>query len=207
MRLDAYTIVFLRRPPDSPQFTEEQLEELQRGHLAFNARMRAEGHALIAGPFTVLARDQRLPDLDRGDAQAGRRGPFDPGPANVGGHIHLADARGHARRSAGGDNRGRLIDNGLMSLSIGLLLVILALIAFILAAIGWTWRKTDLIAVGLALWSLSILIPRLSHLSLGTVILLLAFLAFVAAVVGWGYRKINLIAIGLALWTLTYVIG
>jgi hypothetical protein len=94
-----------------------------------------------------------------------------------------------------------------MSLSIGLLLVILALIAFILAAIGWTWRKTDLIAVGLALWSLSILIPRLSHLSLGTVILLLAFLAFVAAVVGWRYRKVNLIAIGLALWTLTYVIG
>jgi hypothetical protein len=94
-----------------------------------------------------------------------------------------------------------------MSLSIGLLLVILALIAFILAAIGWTWRKTDLIAVGLALWSLSILIPRLSHLSLGTVILLLAFLAFVAAVVGWRYRKVNLIAIGLALWTLTYVVG
>jgi len=51
MRLDAYTIVFLRRPPDSPQFTEEQLDELQRGHLAFNARMRAAGHALIAGPF------------------------------------------------------------------------------------------------------------------------------------------------------------
>lgn len=92
-------------------------------------------------------------------------------------------------------------------MSIGLLLVILALIAFILAAIGWTWRKTDLIAVGLALWSLSILIPRLSHLSLGTVILLLAFLAFVAAVVGWRYRKVNLIAIGLALWTLTYVVG
>ena len=51
MRLDAYTIVFLRRPPDSPEFTQEQLEVLQRGHLAFNARMREEGHALITGPF------------------------------------------------------------------------------------------------------------------------------------------------------------
>ena len=51
MRLDAYTIVFLRRPADSPQFTEGELDELQRGHLAFNARMRGEGHALITGPF------------------------------------------------------------------------------------------------------------------------------------------------------------
>ena len=50
-----------------------------------------------------------------------------------------------------------------MSLSIGVLLVILALIAFILAAIGWTYRKTDLIAVGLALLTLSVLIPRLSR--------------------------------------------
>jgi hypothetical protein len=94
-----------------------------------------------------------------------------------------------------------------MSLSIGVLLVILALIAFILAAIGWTWRKTDLIAIGLALWSLSILIPRLSHLSLGTLILLLAFLAFVGAAIGWRYRKINLIAVGLALWVLTNLVA
>src|SRR5438128_12693334 len=93
-----------------------------------------------------------------------------------------------------------------MSLSIGVLLVILALIAFILAAIGWTYRKTDLIAVGLALLTLSVLIPRLSHIGLGALILLLAFLAFVAAAVGWRYRKINLIAVGLALWTLTYIV-
>ena len=51
MRLDAYTVVFLRRPPDSPQFTQEQLDEIQRGHLAFNTRMREEGHALTNGPF------------------------------------------------------------------------------------------------------------------------------------------------------------
>jgi hypothetical protein len=94
-----------------------------------------------------------------------------------------------------------------MSLSIGVLLVILAFIAFLIAAIGWNWRKTDFIAIGLALWSLSILIPRLSHLSLGTLILLLAFLAFVGAAIGWRYRKINLIAIGLALWVLTYLVA
>ena len=51
MRLDAYTIVFLRRPPDAPQFTQEQLDEIQRGHLAFNTRMREAGHALTNGPF------------------------------------------------------------------------------------------------------------------------------------------------------------
>lgn len=93
-----------------------------------------------------------------------------------------------------------------MSLNLSVLLVILALVAFVLAAIGWSWRKTDLIAVGLALWSLSFLIARLSHLSISTIVLLLAFLAFVAAAVGWRYRKINLIAVGLALWALSQII-
>jgi len=83
------------------------------------------------------------------------------------------------------------------------ILVILAFIAFVLAAIGWTYRKTDLLAIGLALWSLSVEIDRLSSLTLATVLVLLAFLAFVGAAVGWRYRKINLIAVGLALWTLS----
>jgi len=51
MKLDAYTIVLLRRPADAPQFSEERLEELQREHVAFNAAMREAGHALITGPF------------------------------------------------------------------------------------------------------------------------------------------------------------
>jgi uncharacterized protein len=51
MRLDAYTIVLLRRPPDAPQLSEERLDELQRAHVAFNARMREAGHAIITGPF------------------------------------------------------------------------------------------------------------------------------------------------------------
>ncbi len=94
-----------------------------------------------------------------------------------------------------------------MTLNLSVLLVIVALVAFVLAAIGWTWRKTDLIAVGLALVSLSFLVSRLSHLSLSTIILLLAFIAFVAAAVGWRYRKINLIATGLALWALSLIVG
>ena len=92
-------------------------------------------------------------------------------------------------------------------MSIGVVLVILAFVAFVLAAIGWTYRKTDLLAIGLALLSLSILIPRLSHLTIGAILLLVAFLAFVAAAIGWRYRKINLIAVGLAAWALTFIVA
>ena len=51
MRLDAYTIVFLRRPADAPELSDEKLAALQAEHLAFNQRMRDEGHALLIGPL------------------------------------------------------------------------------------------------------------------------------------------------------------
>ena len=86
------------------------------------------------------------------------------------------------------------------------LLQIIALIVFIVAAIGWTYKKTDLIAAGLALWSLSELIGRLSNLSLSTILLILAFIAFVLGAIGWGYKKVGLIAVGLALWMASIVL-
>jgi hypothetical protein len=87
------------------------------------------------------------------------------------------------------------------------ILLILALVAFALGAIGLSYKKTDLIAIGLALWSLSVLIGRLSgNFSLSTIVLLLAFIAFVAAAIGWRYKKIGLIAVGLALWMLSLVL-
>jgi hypothetical protein len=52
VKLDAYTVVLLKRPPDAPKLTDAEIDSLQREHLAFNARMRAEGHAVITGPFT-----------------------------------------------------------------------------------------------------------------------------------------------------------
>ena len=52
MRLDAYTVVFLRRPPGAPQLSDDELAALQREHLAFNARMRDAGHAVITGPVS-----------------------------------------------------------------------------------------------------------------------------------------------------------
>jgi hypothetical protein len=93
-----------------------------------------------------------------------------------------------------------------MTFGLSTVLIIAALIAFVLAVIGFSYRKTDLIAVGLALWSLSILIGRLSSINVSTLLFLLAFLAFVAAAVGWRYRKLNLIALGLALWMLSLLI-
>jgi uncharacterized protein YciI len=50
--LDAYTVVFLRRPADAPDMPHEELDTLQDRHLAFLARMREEGHALITGPLS-----------------------------------------------------------------------------------------------------------------------------------------------------------
>ena len=92
-------------------------------------------------------------------------------------------------------------------MSLNSILLVLALIAFALAVIGFSWRKTDLIAVGLALWSLHELLGHgISNLSIGTILLVLAFIAFVAAAAGWRYRKLNLIAIGLGLWVLSLII-
>jgi len=87
------------------------------------------------------------------------------------------------------------------------LLQIIALIVFVVAAIGISYKKTDLISAGLALWVLSWLVDgRLGHLNLSVILLLLAFIVFVLAAIGWGYKKIGLIAVGLALWAASVVI-
>jgi uncharacterized protein YciI len=51
MELDSYTFVLLRRGPRAGEYTGAQLEEIQRGHLAFLDRMREQGHLLLSGPF------------------------------------------------------------------------------------------------------------------------------------------------------------
>jgi uncharacterized protein YciI len=51
VELESYTFVLLRRGPRADEFSEQELEELQAGHLAFLDRMRDEGHLLLAGPF------------------------------------------------------------------------------------------------------------------------------------------------------------
>jgi hypothetical protein len=92
-------------------------------------------------------------------------------------------------------------------MSLTTILLIIAFIAFVLAAIGWGYKKLDLIAIGLALWVLSTFIGHLSSLSLSIILLILAFIAFVLAAIGWGYKKVGLIGVGLALWMAAYLIG
>jgi hypothetical protein len=86
------------------------------------------------------------------------------------------------------------------------LLLIVALIVFLLAAVGWGFKKLDLIAIGLALWSLAELLDRLSTLNLSTILLILAFIAFVLAAVGWKYKKVGLLGLGLAFWVASILV-
>jgi hypothetical protein len=44
--------------------------------------------------------------------------------------------------------------------SLSTILLILAFVAFVLAAVGWGYKKTNLLGMGLALWVLSILITQ-----------------------------------------------
>ena len=46
-------------------------------------------------------------------------------------------------------------------MSLSTIFLILAFIAFVLAAVGWGYKKTNLLAIGLALWVLSILITQI----------------------------------------------
>ncbi len=45
-------------------------------------------------------------------------------------------------------------------MSLSTILLILAFVAFVLAAVGWGYKKTNLLGMGLALWVLSILITQ-----------------------------------------------
>ncbi len=56
-----------------------------------------------------------------------------------------------------------LITRGVSSLTLSTILLILAFIAFVLGAIGWGYKKIGLIAVGLALWVGSIVLPMIIH--------------------------------------------
>lgn len=48
---DVYTMVLLRRPPDAPQLSEDELDELQARHLAYRAELRRRGVLVANGPL------------------------------------------------------------------------------------------------------------------------------------------------------------
>jgi hypothetical protein len=48
---DVYTLVLLRRPPDAPEMSDGELDELQARHLAYRAGLRREGVLVVNGPL------------------------------------------------------------------------------------------------------------------------------------------------------------
>lgn len=48
---DVYTLVLLRRPPDAPQMSDAELDELQAAHLAYRAELRRQGLLVVNGPM------------------------------------------------------------------------------------------------------------------------------------------------------------
>jgi uncharacterized protein YciI len=50
MDLEAFELVLLRRPASAPDYPDEELERIQREHLAFHAELRAAGQIATNGP-------------------------------------------------------------------------------------------------------------------------------------------------------------
>ena len=48
---DVFTLVILRRPPDPPDFTDAELDDLQAAHLAYRAGLKRDGLLIVNGPF------------------------------------------------------------------------------------------------------------------------------------------------------------
>jgi uncharacterized protein len=48
--LEAFELVLLRRPASAPDYPDEELERIQREHLAHHARLREAGDVVTNGP-------------------------------------------------------------------------------------------------------------------------------------------------------------
>jgi uncharacterized protein len=48
---DVYTLVLLRWPAERPSFSDEELDALQRRHLAYRAQLSREGVLVVNGPL------------------------------------------------------------------------------------------------------------------------------------------------------------
>jgi uncharacterized protein YciI len=56
---EEHTVLFLVRPPDAPQFSEDELDRLQEAHLTY-LREQARGGVLVANGPLVDQTDERL---------------------------------------------------------------------------------------------------------------------------------------------------
>ena len=50
MDLESFELVLLRRPVGAPDYPDEELERIQREHLAYHARLRESGDVVTNGP-------------------------------------------------------------------------------------------------------------------------------------------------------------
>ena len=48
---DRYTLVILRRPPNPPEMTDEEIDDLQVRHALYQLELKNKGIVLAAGPF------------------------------------------------------------------------------------------------------------------------------------------------------------
>ncbi len=48
---DVYTLVLLRRPPNAPEMSEEELDALQARHLTYRAQLKRDGTLVANGPL------------------------------------------------------------------------------------------------------------------------------------------------------------
>jgi uncharacterized protein YciI len=48
--LEAFELVLLRRPASVPDYPDEELQRIQREHLAYHARLRETGQVVTNGP-------------------------------------------------------------------------------------------------------------------------------------------------------------
>jgi uncharacterized protein YciI len=50
VNLEAFELVLLRRPSDAPDYSDEELERIQREHMAYHDRLRESGDVATNGP-------------------------------------------------------------------------------------------------------------------------------------------------------------
>ena len=50
MELEAFELVLLRRPDSAPDHPDEEIDRIQREHLAYHAGLRGSGHIVTNGP-------------------------------------------------------------------------------------------------------------------------------------------------------------
>ena len=58
-RFDEHTVVFLMRPTDAPEFSDEELDALQAQHLAYLRGLQREGVLVANGPLADQS-DERM---------------------------------------------------------------------------------------------------------------------------------------------------